>query len=73
MSLLPTSTTDHKLAAHNFGCSAVLIIHFWMAGNSGDESFKLNLYCLSEPVEKLTAKIVKTFVERVTWKTFFLG
>jgi len=60
MSLLPTSTTDHKLAAHNFGCSAVLIIHFWMAGNRGDESFKLNLYCLSEPVEKLTAKIVKT-------------
>jgi hypothetical protein len=31
-----------------------------MAGNRGDESFKLNLYCLSEPVEKLTAKIVKT-------------
>jgi hypothetical protein len=44
-----------------------------MAGNRGDESFKLNLYCLSEPVEKLNAKIVKTFVERVTWKTFFLG
>jgi hypothetical protein len=44
-SLPPTSTTHHKLAAHNFGCSAVLIIHFWMAGNRGDGSFNLNLYC----------------------------